>query len=269
MTDEPLLSVRDLRKSFSGREVLHGISFDVRRHETLVIMGGSGSGKSTILQHLIGAMRPTDGAVRYRGRAVHEMDEREMDAYRLRFGVLFQNAALLNSLTVGENIALPIRENTELAEPVIRAMVKIKLEQVGLLGIEDLYPAEISGGMRKRVGLARAIALDPTIVFYDEPSSGLDPVATAVIDRLMLDVARLVGATNVVITHDMTSAFRIADRMIVVFQGEVIGAGTPEEIRGSSDPRIVQFINGSADGPIPLRQCLADYRQNLLGWAGP
>lgn len=265
MSTQPLLSVDHLYKTFGDRPVLKDVHFDVYPRETLVIMGGSGSGKSTILKHMIGALTPTQGAVRYQGRAIHEMDEDELNAYRRKFGMLFQYSALLNSLTVGENIALPVRENTDLVESVIQTMVKIKLEQVGLLGIEGLTPGEISGGMKKRVGLARAIALDPSIVFYDEPSSGLDPIATAAIDELMKNVGRIMGATNVVVSHDMKSAFRIADRMVVVWMGEVIAIGTPEEIRNTGDPRIDQFVNGRPDGPIPLRQSLADYKQNLLG----
>jgi phospholipid/cholesterol/gamma-HCH transport system ATP-binding protein len=179
--------------------------------------------------------------------------------------MLFQGGALLNSLTVGENIALPIRHHTDLAEETIALMVKMKLELVGLRDAEHLKPSQISGGMQKRVSLARAIALDPKIVFYDEPSAGLDPIVTAVIDTLMVDLTRIMGITSLVVTHDMHSAFRIADQMIMLHRGRIVAHGTPEEIKHSSDPLVQQFITGAPDGPIPLRMSQKDYLEDILG----
>jgi phospholipid/cholesterol/gamma-HCH transport system ATP-binding protein len=179
--------------------------------------------------------------------------------------MLFQGGALLNSLTVGDNVALPIRHHTDLPEETISIMVKLKLELVGLRDAEHLMPSQLSGGMQKRVSLARAIALDPKIVFYDEPSAGLDPIVTGVIDTLMVDLTRKMGITSVVVTHDMASAFRIADQMIMLHRGRIVAAGTPDEIRQSDDPLVQQFITGAPDGPIPLRLSQKDYQQDILG----
>ena len=179
--------------------------------------------------------------------------------------MLFQGGALLNSLTVGENIALPIRHHTDLPDETIALMVKMKLELVGLRDAEHLKPSQISGGMQKRVSLARAIALDPKIVFYDEPSAGLDPVVTAVIDKLMIDLTKIMGITSLVVTHDMHSAFRIADQMIMLHRGRIVAHGTPEAIKNSPDPLVQQFITGAPDGPIPLRMSQKDYREDILG----
>ena len=266
---EPVVEVRDLVKTFGGRTVLNGISFRVMPGETVIIMGGSGCGKSTLLRHLIGALKPDSGSIRLFGQEITCMSEREMDAVRRRFGVLFQSGALLQSLTVGENVALPIQEHSRVGDNIVDLMIKMKLELVGLTGFEDLKPAEISGGMKKRVGLARALALDPELLFSDEPTSGLDPVMTAVVDKLTQDLTRKLGMTAVVVTHDMTSAFRIGTRMVMLgagpFQGKIIAEGTPEEIRNNPDPMLRQFINGEADGPIPLRLSKGDYLKRLLG----
>jgi len=197
------------------------------------------------------------------------MSERELDRIRRRFGVLFQSGALLQSLTVGENVALPIQEHSVLDDGIVDLMIKMKLELVGLTGFEDLKPAEISGGMKKRVALARALALDPELLFSDEPTSGLDPVMTAVVDKLTQDLTHKLGMTAVVVTHDMTSAFRIGTRMVMLgsgpLQGKIVAEGTPEEIRNHPDPMLQQFIKGEADGPIPLRLSKGDYLKRLLG----
>lgn len=259
-----MLEVRDLVKRFGPRAVLEGINFTVRRGETLVIMGGSGCGKSTLLKHLVGVYKPDEGGIFWKGRNICEFSRAEMDEYRRRFGILFQSGALFNSMNVGDNVALPLREHSDLDEKIIRMVVKIKLEQVGLRGFEDLLPSQISGGMKKRVGLARAIAMDPELVFYDEPSAGLDPIVTAVVDQLIMDLSRKMGITSIVVTHDMTSAFRIADHMVMLYQGKVIADGSPEEIRGSRDERVLQFIHGSPDGPIPLQQSKGDYLADLF-----
>ena len=182
-----------------------------------------------------------------------------------RFGVLFQSGALYNSMTVGDNIALPLREHTNLDEKIIAIIVKLKLELVGLRDFEHLMPAQLSGGMKKRVGLARAIALDPEIIFYDEPGAGLDPVVLAVIDELITGLGHKLGVASIVVTHEMQSAFRIADRMVLLYRGQIIASGTPEEIRNSPDPVVQQFIQGKAEGPIPLRLSSRNLAEDLLG----
>jgi phospholipid/cholesterol/gamma-HCH transport system ATP-binding protein len=252
MPDPPIIEVVDLVRKFGDRTVLNDISFNVHRGETLVIMGGSGCGKSTLLRHMIGSMQPTSGFVKIFGEEIATMNEREVGRIRQRFGMLFQSGALLASLTVGENVALPLLQHTEKSPDEIEEIVKHKLEMVGLTGFEGLKPAEISGGMKKRVGLARALALDPELLFSDEPTSGLDPIMTAVVDQLTLKLARGSHMSAVVVSHDMTSAFRIATRMIMLGHGSIVAQGTPEEIRTSTNPEVQQFINGEADGPIPL-----------------
>ena len=250
--DKPMIEVDRLVRKFGDRTVLNDISFNVHRRDTLVIMGGSGCGKSTLLRHMIGSMQPTSGTVKLFGEEVTGMKEREILRIRLRFGMLFQSGALLASLTVGENVALPLLQHTDKSVDEIEEIVEQKLQMVGLTGFEDLRPDEISGGMKKRVGLARALALDPELLFSDEPTSGLDPIMTAVVDELTMKLTRGKGMTAVVVSHDMTSAFRIATRMIMLGHGGIVAQGTPDEIRASSNPEVQQFINGEPDGPIPL-----------------
>jgi phospholipid/cholesterol/gamma-HCH transport system ATP-binding protein len=262
---ECIIDVRHLRKRFGSKVVLEEVSFTVERGTVCVVMGGSGSGKSTVLRHLIGAYKPDSGEIYLDGEEITGCNERELQRVRRKFGMLFQGGALLNSLTVGENVALPIRHHTDLPEETIEIMVKLKLELVGLRDAEHLKPSEISGGMQKRVSLARAIALDPKIVFYDEPSAGLDPIVSGIIDKLMTDLTDKMGITSLVVTHDMQSAFRIAHKMIMLHRGRIVAAGTPEEIQGSSDPLVHQFITGAPDGPIPLRMSQKDYQEDILG----
>jgi phospholipid/cholesterol/gamma-HCH transport system ATP-binding protein len=266
---EPVIEVTDLVREFNGRKVLNGISFKIHRGETMIIMGGSGCGKSTLLRHMIGSMKPTSGSIKIFGQEVTTMSDPELDAVRRRFGMNFQFGALLQSLTVGENVALPLLEHSTVDPGIIDLVVKMKLELVGLTGFENLKPAEISGGMRKRVGLARAVALDPELLFSDEPTSGLDPVMTAVVDKLTEDLTKNLGMTAVVVTHDMTSAFRIGTRMIMLgtgpWQGKIIAEGTPDEIRNHPNAMLQQFIRGEADGPIPLKLSKDDYIKRLLG----
>ena len=264
ITSEVLIRVSGLKKSLGGRQVLAGVDLEVRRGEVLVVMGGSGCGKSTLLRHMIGALTPDEGRVEVFGKDLASLDEKGLNETRKRFGILFQSGALFNSLTVGENVALPLREHTDLDEEVIRIVMKMKLEMVGLRDFEGLMPAQISGGMKKRVALARAIALDPEIIFYDEPGAGLDPVMAGVIDKLIADLSGKLGVTSVVVTHEMGSAFRIADRMAMLYEGRVVARGTPGEIRASSDPLVQQFIRGEPDGPIPLRRSRIDYEADLL-----
>ena len=262
---ELVVRCRGISKSYDGRQILKGVDLEVRKGETLVIMGGSGHGKSTLLRLMIGAEKPDDGSIEIFGQEITHLDEEEMYPIKKRFGVLFQSGALYNSMTVGENISLPIREHTDLDDKIIAIIVKLKLEQVGLRDFEDLLPSQISGGMKKRVGLARAIALDPEIIFYDEPGAGLDPVVLAVIDELIVGLGKKLGVASIVVTHEMHSAFRIADRMVLLYRGEIIADGTPDEIRESKDEVVQQFIQGKAEGPIPLRQSSRDLAEDLLG----
>jgi phospholipid/cholesterol/gamma-HCH transport system ATP-binding protein len=252
MPDSPIIEVAGLVRKFGDRAVINDISFNVHRGETLVIMGSSGCGKSTLLRHMIGSMKPTSGSVKLFGEQITTMNEREIAHVRTRFGMLFQSGALLASLTVGENVALPLLQHTDKSPDEIEEIVKQKLQMVGLTGFEELKPDEISGGMKKRVGLARALALNPELLFSDEPTSGLDPIMTAVVDQLTLKLTHGSHMTAVVVSHDMTSAFRIATRMIMLGGGGIVAQGTPDEIRNSSNPEVQQFINGEADGPIPL-----------------
>ncbi len=260
---EVVISVKNVVKNFGARRILNGITLDIYQGETLVIMGGSGCGKSTFLRHLIGSIRPDSGEVWMFGKDIAKATEDQMDVIRKKFGMLFQSGALFDSMTVGENIALPLREHTKLDNSVVSIIVKMKLELVGLRGFEDLMPAQLSGGMKKRVGLARAIALDPTIIFYDEPTAGLDPVMTGVVDKLTIDLTKKLNITSVVVTHDMNSVFRIADRIVMLHQGNVLQIGTPDEIRHSKNPIIQQFITGEAEGPISFVQKGDDYLDHL------
>jgi len=270
---EPIIRVVNLVKRFGELTVLDGINLEVYPGETMVIMGGSGCGKSTVLRHMIGSMWPDAGHVELFGRDVSQLSERQLDETRKRFGILFQSGALFNSMTVGENVALPLREHTDLDEDTIEIMVRIKLEQVGLRQAVDLMPAEISGGMKKRAGLARAIALDPEILFYDEPSAGLDPVTSAEIDQLMMDLAGKIGVTSVVVTHEMDSAFRIADRMAMLDRGRILKVARREqfEIIRDAPPAgneatdlIRQFLRGDSDGPITQRRLSTGYEEDIL-----
>jgi phospholipid/cholesterol/gamma-HCH transport system ATP-binding protein len=264
LTDEVVIECQDLHILYDDRSILGGINLKVFRGETLVIMGGSGCGKSTLLRAMVGAQPPTRGRVAMLGQSVYDLDEEHLNQLRKRFGILFQSGALYNSMTVGDNVALPLREHSALDEAIIRLIVKMKLELVGLRDFESLMPAQISGGMKKRVGLARALALDPEIIFYDEPGAGLDPIVAGVIDKLIMDLSQKLGVTSIVVTHEMGSAFRIADRMVMLYEGRVVAEGTPEQIRSSTDPIVKQFVGGEPDGPIPLRRSKIDYEEDLL-----
>lgn len=261
---EVLVKVENLTKQFDGRPVLKGIDLEVYRGETFVIMGGSGCGKSTLLRHMIGALKPDSGRVSLLGRDITNLPEDDMDKIKKKIGMSFQGSALFDSMTVGENVSLPLVEHTKLDESVISIVVRMKLELVGLRGFENLMTSQLSGGMKKRVGLARAIVMDPEIVFYDEPTAGLDPIVGGVIDKLILDLSKKLSITSVIVTHDMGSIFRIADRIAMLYEGKVVEIGAKEEMRSSKNALVRQFIAGSPDGPIKFFQHKDDYLEELL-----
>jgi phospholipid/cholesterol/gamma-HCH transport system ATP-binding protein len=244
---ETIITATGLRVRFGDREVLHGLEFDVRRGETLVIIGGSGSGKSTLLRTMVGLEKPASGEVRVKGVDIARAGARELDAIRKRIGLAFQGGALIGSMSVGANIALPLLEHTALERSTIDVMVRIKLEQVGLSGFENYSPSQLSGGMKKRAAFARAMALDPEILFFDEPSAGLDPITAAGIDDLILNLKKAYGLTMVVVTHELASAFLIADRIILIDRGHIVAFGPADEVRNSRHPRVRQFLDRIAD----------------------
>ncbi|MHC5115413.1 MAG: ABC transporter ATP-binding protein [Planctomycetota bacterium] len=277
---DPIISVRNLVKTFGDQTVLAGVNLDVHPGETMVIMGGSGSGKSTMLRHMIGSLQPDEGEVELFGVNLAEQDEEGLNEVRKKFGILFQSGALFNSMTIAENVALPLQEHTTLAMNIIEIQVKIKLELVKLREHADKYPAQISGGMKKRAGLARALALDPKILFYDEPSAGLDPVTSAEIDQLIIDLTKKMGVTSVVVTHEMDSAFTIADRMAMLDKGRMMMVAEREEYERIRDhpaakideldqdkQLIRQFLRGDAEGPITQRRAESNYADDLLSTA--
>ena len=272
-----VIEIRNLVRRFGPQTVLNGINLDIAEGETMVIMGGSGCGKSTLLRHLIGSLQPSEGSIKILGEEIATVDEAGLDAVRKKFGILFQSGALFNSMSIADNIALPLREHTTLDSHIIEIQVMIKLELVGLREHANKFPSQISGGMKKRAGLARALALDPKILFYDEPSAGLDPVTSAEIDQLMLDLTRKLGVTSVVVTHEMDSAFTIADRMTMLDKGIALMIDTREafdNLREASaeeaktmpekDRLIRQFLRGDAQGPLTERKAATNYAEELL-----
>ncbi len=278
MNEDFVIEVSNLVKRFGEQTVLDGVNLKVMQGETMVIMGGSGCGKSTLLRLMIGSLMPNAGSVKLFGKELSELTDDGLNEVRKQFGILFQSGALFNSMSVAENVALPMQEHTALDQNIIDISVKIKLEQVGLREHADKYPAQISGGMKKRAGLARALSLDPKILFYDEPSAGLDPVTSAEIDQLMLDLTKKLGVTSVVVTHEMDSAFTIADRMCMLDKGKVLMLDTRkafEDLRDHPADRIDeldenhqlirQFLRGDAEGPLTKRKEESNYAEDLLG----
>jgi len=245
-----VIAIRGLRKKLGTRQVLDGVDLDIQTGESIVIMGRSGTGKSVLLKHIMRLMEADEGSIEVDGADIVPMGERDLNEVRKRFGLLFQGAALFDSMTVGENIGLPLREHLRLNDAEVRRRVKERLEWVGLSGVEDMKPASLSGGMRKRVGLARAIAMDPAYVLYDEPTTGLDPIMADVIDQLIRSLQKRLGVTSVVVTHDMASAFKVGDRIAMLHEGRVVWAGSVQDAKTTSDPLVRQFIEGSSEGPI-------------------
>jgi phospholipid/cholesterol/gamma-HCH transport system ATP-binding protein len=256
------LSIRNLHVAYGEREILHGISFDVPVGETVVILGGSGSGKSTLLRTLVGLESPTSGEVIVRGKNLKNLSAEEWRELRRHIGISFQSGALFGSMTVGENVALPLHEHTHLDPATIEIMVRLKLNEVGLSGYEDYMPAQLSGGMKKRAAVARAMAMDPEILFFDEPSAGLDPIIAAGIDQLLLKLKEAFGITIIVVTHELASAFLIADRMVLLDKGSIVANGTPTELQASSHPRVRQFLDRIAEPELSQE---IDYLQMLTG----
>lgn len=245
-----MIEAKKLVKSFNGHRVLNQLNLDVVKGETLVIIGRSGCGKSVFLKHLIGLVKPDLGEVLIDGVTISALSSKQLNQLRMRCGMLFQGSALFDSMSVGENVGFSLIEHTKLSPRAIQERVQESLELVGLKGIEALRPSELSGGMRKRVALARAICMRPEILLYDEPTTGLDPIMADAINDLIKQMHDTLKVTSIVVTHDMTSAYKIGSRIAMMYQGKIIQSGTPEEIRGSKDPVIKQFITGSATGPI-------------------
>ena len=245
-----IIELRNIDKSFGGRQVLRDLSFSVEQGESLVIVGGSGTGKSVTLKHIIGLLRPDRGQVIIDGHDITPMKDVALNQFRRRFGMSFQEGALFDSMSVFENIAFPLRRHTKMTEAEIRARVEECLEDVHLHGVDNRRPSELSGGMRRRVGFARAISLKPEILLFDEPTTGLDPVISDVIADLIEEMDVKLGTTTVTITHDMKVAFKIADRVAMLYKGHIIEQGTPESFQESSNPIVRQFIEGRAEGPL-------------------
>jgi len=245
-----IISLQNLKKSLGGKEVLRGLTVEVQKGESLVIVGGSGQGKSVTLKHIIGLMRPDSGHIYVMGQDICCMRERDLNQFRRHMGMAFQEGALFDSMNVFENIAFPLRRHTQMTEEEIRERVEGCLEQVHLHSVETKRPSELSGGMRRRVGFARAISLQPEILLFDEPTTGLDPVISDVIADLIVEMDRTLNTTTVSITHDMKVAFKIADRVAMLHRGQIIEQGTPEEFQRSKNPVVQQFIEGRAEGPL-------------------
>ncbi len=245
-----MIEVINVHKNFGSLEVLRGVNLTVEKGESVTVIGGSGSGKSVLMKHIIGLLFPDKGRVMVSGQVLNELDERQLNELRKKFGMLFQGAALFDSLSVWENVGFGLKQHTKLSDREIRSIATEKLALVGLKDVEDKMPVDLSGGMRKRVGLARAIAMDAEIILYDEPTTGLDPITADAINDLIIDLRKKLGVTSVAITHDMHSAYKISDRIAMLYKGEIQETGTPDEIRNTDNPIVKQFITGSAVGPI-------------------
>ena len=247
-----MIKLVNLHKSFGKQKVLDGLNLDIEEEKTTVIIGRSGGGKSVLLKHIIGLLRPEQGQILIDGTDITKLNDRALNEIRKKFGMLFQEAALFDSMNVGENVAFPLREHTTMKEKEIRETVADRLRSVGLTGVEEKMPSELSGGMRKRVGLARAIAMRPRIVLFDEPTTGLDPIMTEAINRLIIETQKNLNLTCIVISHDIRSIFDIGHRIAMLYEGKIIENGTPDELQGSQNPVTRQFLAGSIEGPIRI-----------------
>jgi len=254
MDNDSLTKIRvvNVHKSFGENHVLRGCDLEVQQGESMVVIGGSGSGKTVLIKCIIGLMRPDEGEIYVDGLEITSLKERTMNDVRKKFGMLFQGGALFDSLRVWENVGFGLQQHTHLGEEEIRRIASEKLRLVGLKDIEDVMPVELSGGMRKRVSLARAIAMEPEILLYDEPTTGIDPIMADAINELIVRMREKLNVTSIAITHDMKSAYKIADRIAMLYQGKIIEVGTPEEIKNSPNPIVQQFIQGKSEGPIKI-----------------
>lgn len=261
----PLVELCDLRFGYGERDVLHGVNLTVPRGKLVAIMGGSGCGKTTLMRLIGGQLKPKSGQLKVCGQSVPELDRGGLYALRRRMSMLFQFGALFTDMSVFENVAFPMREHTDLPEELIRDLVLMKLHAVGLRGSADLMPSELSGGMARRVALARAIALDPELMMYDEPFAGLDPISLGVIGQLIRRLNDALGASSIVVTHDVQESLQIVDYIYFLSEGKVVAQGTPDEIRASTDPWVHQFVWGEADGPVPFQAPAEPYEEALLG----
>ena len=266
--DAPAVELKDVSFAYDVRPVLKDITMTIPRGQIVAIMGGSGCGKTTILRLIGGALKPNSGSVRVAGQSVPELEADALYALRRRCGMLFQFGALFTDMSVFENIAFPMREHTDLPDELIRDLVLMKLHAVGLRGAAQLMPSELSGGMARRVALARAIALDPMLVMYDEPFAGLDPISLGVIGQLIRKLNDALGVTSVVVTHDVYESLKIVDFLYFVSEGRIVASGTADEVRRSMLPFVRQFVDGEPDGPVPFHYPAASYREELLARVG-
>lgn len=264
-SDEVLVQVRDLSFSRGSRMIFDGIDLDIRRGKVTAIMGPSGTGKTTLLKLIGGQLRPNHGVIEVDGQNVHKLRRSALFELRKRMGMLFQSGALLTDISVFDNVAFPVREHTQLPEALVRDLVLMKLEAVGLRGARDLMPSELSGGMARRVALARAIAIDPMMIMYDEPFTGQDPISKGVLVELIHKLNSALGLTSVVVSHDVAETASIADYIYVLSGGKVVGQGTPEQLRNSDSAWVQQFMNAEPDGPVPFHYPAQAYVEDLLG----
>ena len=260
-----MITMKGVRFSYADRPILNGIDLTIAKGEIVAVMGGSGGGKTTLLGLIAGRLKPQSGSVIVDGLDVPHLKKSELYGLRRRIGMLFQFGALFTDLNVFDNVAFPYREQTDLPEAMIRTLVLMKLEAVGLRGAQDLMPAELSGGMARRVALARAVALDPSVMLYDEPFTGLDPISVGIIGRLIKRLNRALGMTSIIVTHDLNETLRLADRVIVLSAGQVHRDMNPEDIRATDDPFIRQFADGLPDGPVPFHYPSIDYVTEVMG----
>jgi len=264
-TNENLIEITDLHYSINGRKIFSGLTLNVRRGEITAIMGPSGTGKTTLLRLITGQLKPTSGRIVVYGQDIATLSQKEIYALRRRMGMLFQNGALLTDLDVFENVAFPLREHTDLPDELIRNIVLTKLQAVGLRGAWDLMPSELSGGMARRVALARAISTDPELLIYDEPFAGLDPISLGVILRLVRRMNDTLALTSILVSHDVEEIATVADTSFILAGGKVVASGSPRELKDNDSELVRQFMNGSPDGPVPFHYPAPEYREQLLG----
>ena len=262
-SSQALVEIRDVNFSYDRRPILKGINMTFPKGKVIAIMGGSGCGKTTLFRVIGGALKPTKGYVKIDGQVIHELDQQGLYDIRRKMGVLFQFGALFTDLSVFDNVAFQMREHTNLPEEIIHDMVMMKLHAVGLRSTHALMPAELSGGMARRVALARTVALDPMLILYDEPFAGLDPISLSVVGNLIRRLNDALGATSVIVTHDVQESLKIVDYNYFIDSGVIVAEGTPDEIRASDKPYVHQFVNGEMDGPVPFQYPGGDYKQDL------